>query len=74
MLHDKRLKHKWDQANVLSYAREEGISIGEEKGREERNFEFVVSLLTHTDFDIPKIAALARVSATYVKQVTKKIS
>lgn len=70
MLYDKSLKHKWDHANVLRYAREEGV----QKGREERNFEFVVNLLTNTDFEISKIAALAQVTVTYVKQVKKEIS
>ncbi|MBO9593889.1 MAG: PD-(D/E)XK nuclease family transposase [Niabella sp.] len=69
MLYDKSLKHKWDNANVLSYAREEGV----QKGREERNFEFVVNLLTNTDFEVSKIAALAQVPVAYVKQVKKKI-
>ncbi|SDD93370.1 PD-(D/E)XK nuclease family transposase [Niabella drilacis] len=70
MLYDKSLKHKWDHANVLNYAREEGV----QKGREEKNFEFVVNLLTNTDFDIPKIAALAQVSIAYVKRVKKRVS
>lgn len=38
-----------------------------------RNFEFVVNLLTNTDFDASKIAALAQVPVAYVKQVKKKI-
>ncbi|MGJ7031269.1 Rpn family recombination-promoting nuclease/putative transposase [Niabella hirudinis] len=73
MLYDKSLKHKWDNANVLSFAREEGIRIGEQKGREERNFEFVMNLLTSTDFEISKIAALAQVTVAYVKQVKARI-
>lgn len=74
MHYDESLKHKWDNANVLNFAREEGIRIGEQKGRKEKNFEFVVNLLTHTDFEVTKIAALAQVTVTYVKQVKKKIS
>ncbi|WP_300601525.1 Rpn family recombination-promoting nuclease/putative transposase [Niabella sp.] len=78
MLYDKSLKHKWDHASVLSYAREagkeEGIRIGEQKGREERDFEFVMNLLTNTDFEVSKIAALAQVTVAYVKQVKERIS
>jgi len=74
MLYDKSLKHKWDHANVLNYAREEGIRIGEKKGQKERSFAFVMNLLTNTDFEVSKIAALAQVTVTYVKQVKKKIS
>jgi predicted transposase YdaD len=57
---------------------EKGIERGREKGREEeaakKNYLFVSNLLLNTDFSDDKIALLANVTISYVKQVRQELS
>ncbi len=58
---------------VLQRAKNEGIEIGIEQGiekeRNEKNFEFVKTLLTATDFTVEKIANLVIVPVSFVEKV-----
>lgn len=54
---------------VLDRARKEGV----EEGQQDRDREFVNSLLTNTDFDIAKIAGLVNVTGTFVRKVKKSM-
>ncbi|GLU50767.1 hypothetical protein [Dyadobacter frigoris] len=46
-----------------------GTKIGIEIGWQYKTYEVTKNLLFHTDFEIPKIAALANCSESFVKQV-----
>lgn len=52
---------------------EEGIEKGIKTGAQNKTYEFVENLLLNTDFDIPKIAALANTTQSFVKKVKTDI-
>jgi flagellar biosynthesis/type III secretory pathway protein FliH len=57
---------------------EKGIQIGTEKGiqlgEQRKSLELILNLLTSTDFDDARIAALAAVSEDFVKEIRMKYS
>jgi len=73
VLTDKNKAAMGIEEYLLQRAKKEGLEEGREegieKGREEKSITFVKSLLTNTDFDDEKIAALADVSVAFVKEV-----
>jgi predicted transposase YdaD len=85
-MYDVELKRKWDRANILSYAREqgkeeglaEGEAKGEAKGKAEteakKNYEFVSNLIQAGRFSIEEIAKYANVSVSFVREVQKKLA
>jgi hypothetical protein len=65
MLYEKNLMDKWDAYSVLKTAEEKS----REKGAEQKSYELVKNLLSHTSFGIARIAALANVTEDFVKKV-----
>jgi hypothetical protein len=53
----------------IEKGRKEGMEKGMEKGAEQKSHEFVKNLLSNTNFDIAKIAALADVPESFVKKI-----
>jgi hypothetical protein len=52
---------------------EQGLQKGMVKGEQKKTYEFVKSLLLHTDFDVVKIAGLADTSQSIVRELQKDI-
>jgi len=81
-MYDVELKRKWDRANILAHAREQGIAEGEAKGKAEgkaeteakKNYEFVSNLLQAGRFSIEEIAKYANVPVSFVREVQEKLS
>ncbi|MBO9595723.1 MAG: PD-(D/E)XK nuclease family transposase [Niabella sp.] len=69
MLYQKAVLDKWTEYSVLKTAEEKGLEMGLEKGAEQKSYEVVYNLLSATDFDIAKIAALAGVTEPFVKKI-----
>ncbi|MEN6455273.1 MAG: PD-(D/E)XK nuclease family transposase, partial [Prolixibacteraceae bacterium] len=85
-MYDVELKRKWDRANILAHAREqgkeEGLTEGEAKGKAEgkaeteakKNYEFVSNLIQAGRFSVDEIAKYANVSVSFVREVQEKLS
>ena len=81
-MYDVELKRRWDRANILAYAREqgkeeglaEGEAKGEAKGEAQKNYEFVSNLLQAGRFSIDEIAKYANVPVSFVREVQEKLS
>ena len=81
-MYDVELKRKWDRANILAHAREQGIAEGEAKGKAEgkaeteakKNYEFVSNLLQAGRFSIEEIAKYANVSVSFVREIQAELS
>ncbi|WP_300601146.1 Rpn family recombination-promoting nuclease/putative transposase [Niabella sp.] len=65
MLYQKDVLDKWTEYSVLETAEEKGL----EKGAAQKGYEVVCNLLSGTNFDVAKIAALAGVTEAFVKKV-----
>ncbi|MEN6456941.1 MAG: hypothetical protein ABFD10_22020 [Prolixibacteraceae bacterium] len=65
-MYDVELKRKWDRANILAYAREQG--------REQGKTEVVSSLLQTGRFTVEEIAQYANVPVSFVLEVQEKLS
>ncbi|MGJ7031393.1 Rpn family recombination-promoting nuclease/putative transposase [Niabella hirudinis] len=65
MLYQRDLLDKWTEYSVLKTAEEKGL----EKGAEQKSYQVVCNLLSSTNFDVAKIAALAGVTESFVKKV-----
>ena len=73
-MYDIELKRKWDRANILAYAREQGIAEGEAKGKAEGKAEVVSNLLDAGRFTIEEIAKYANVPVSFVLEIREKLS
>ncbi|MGV8134804.1 MAG: hypothetical protein AB2L20_06295 [Mangrovibacterium sp.] len=77
-MYDVELKRKWDRANILAHAREqgkeEGLAEGEAKGEAKKNYEFVSNLLQSGRFSVEEIAKYANVPVSFVREVQEKLS
>jgi len=81
-MYDVELKRKWDRANILAYAREQGMAEGEAKGEAKgkaeteakKNYEFVSNLIQAGRFSIEEIAKYANVSVSFVREVQEKLA
>jgi predicted transposase YdaD len=77
-MYDVELKRKWDRANILAHAREQGIAEGEAKGKAEgeakKNYEFVSNLIQAERFSVEEIAKYANVPVSFVREVQEKLS
>ena len=81
-MYDVELKRKWDRANILAYAREQGMAKGEAKGKAEgkaeteanKNYEFVSNLIQAGRFSVEEIAKYANVPVSFVREVQEKLS
>ncbi len=60
-MYDVELKRKWDRANILAYAREQGKKEGLAEGEVKKNYEFVSNLLEAKRFSVEEIAKYANV-------------
>jgi uncharacterized protein YchJ len=65
-MYDVELKRKWDRANILAHAREQG--------KEEGKVEFVSNLLQAGRFSVEEIAKYANVPVSFVREVQEKLS
>lgn len=54
---------------LLDRAERQGLEKGLEKGCQDTTYKFVKNLLLSTDFPVEKIAGLAEVSETFVKEL-----
>lgn len=66
-------KEEWREKG-LEEGIEKGIEQGIEKGIELGKTTFVKNLLQNTDFTLPKIAALADVSVSFVEKIQQEIN
>ena len=73
-MYDVELKRKWGRANILAYAREQGMAEGEAKGKAEGKAEVVSNLLDAGRFTIEEIAKYANVPVSFVLEVQEKLS
>ena len=81
-MYDVELKRKWDRANILAYAREQGMAEGEAKGKAEGEAkgkaegkaEVVSNLLDAGHFTIEEIAKYANVPVSFILEVQEKLS
>ena len=69
-MYDVELKRKWDRANILAHAREQGKAEKEAQ----KNYEFVSNLLQAGRFSIDEIAKYANVPVSFVREVQEKLS
>jgi len=65
-MYDVELKRKWDRANILAHAREQGKAEGK--------VEFVSNLLQAGRFSVEEIAKYANVPVSFVREVQEKLS
>ena len=77
-MYDVELKRKWDRANILAHAREQGLAEGkaegEAKGKAEGKAEVVHNLLEAKRFSVEEIAKYANVPVSFVHEVQEKLS
>ncbi|MEL7589098.1 MAG: PD-(D/E)XK nuclease family transposase [Prolixibacteraceae bacterium] len=73
-MYDVELKRKWDRANILAHAREQGIAEGEAKGEAKGKAEVVSNLIQAGRFSIEEIAKYANVPVSFVREVQEKLS
>jgi predicted transposase YdaD len=85
-MYDVELKRKWDRANILAHAREQGMAEGEAKGKAEgeakgkaegeakKSYEFVSNLIQAGRFSVEEIAQYANVPVSFVREVQEKLS
>ena len=69
-MYDVELKRKWDRANILAHAREQGLA----KGKAEGKAEVVHNLLEAKRFSVEEIAKYANVPVSFVREVQEKLS
>jgi predicted transposase YdaD len=69
-MYDIELKRKWDRANILAHAREQG----KEEGLAEGKAEVVSNLLQAGRFSVEEIAKYANVPVSFVLEVRDKLS
>ncbi|SDE94266.1 conserved hypothetical protein (putative transposase or invertase) [Mucilaginibacter pineti] len=68
-MYDHSMKYKWDNKNVLDYAKKEGM----EKGREEKSRAVVENLIVKLGLSNEQAADVAAVSVEYVAKVRAEI-
>jgi predicted transposase YdaD len=68
-MYDIELKRKWDRANILAHAREQGEARGKAETEAKKNLEFVSNLLKDGRFTVEEIAKLANVPVAFVLKV-----
>jgi predicted transposase YdaD len=77
-MYDVELKRKWDRANILAHAREQGkeedLAEGKAETEVKKNFEFVSNLLRAGRFSVEEIAKYANVPVSFVLEVQEKLS
>ncbi|MGV8135421.1 MAG: hypothetical protein AB2L20_09405 [Mangrovibacterium sp.] len=73
-MYDVELKRKWDRANILAYAREQGREQGKTEGKAEGKAEVVSSLLQTGRFTVEEIAQYTNVPVSFVLEVQEKLS
>ncbi len=73
MMYDSSLKYKWDNKNVLDYARKEGIEEGIEKGKEEKTHAIVLNLILKLGLSDEQAADVAGVPVDYVATVRAEL-
>ncbi len=77
-MYDVELKRKWDRANILAYAREQGReqgkAEGKAEGKTEGKAEVVSSLLQTGRFTVEEIAQYTNVPVSFVLEVQEKLS
>ncbi len=73
-MYDVELKRKWDRANILAHAREQGKEEGLAEGEAKKNYEFVSNLIQAGRFSVDEIAQYANVSVSFVLEVQEKLA
>ena len=73
-MYDVELKRKWDRANILAHAREQGMAEGEAETEAKKNYEFVSNLIQAGRFSVDEIAKYANVSVSFVLEVQEKLA
>jgi predicted transposase YdaD len=73
-MYDVELKRKWDRANILAHAREQGLAEGKAEGEAEGKAEVVHNLLEAKRFSVEEIAKYANVPVSFVREVQEKLS
>ena len=69
MMYDSSLKYKWDNKNVLDYARKEGI----EKGKDEARYAIVSNLILKLGLSDEQAADVAAVPVDYVAKIRAEL-
>ncbi len=81
-MYDIEQKRRWDRANILAYAREqgkeegkaEGLAEGKVEGKIEGKQEVVSNLLQAGRFSVEEIATYANVPVSFVLEVREKLA
>ncbi len=76
-MYDSSLKYKWDNKNVLDYARKEGIEEGRkegiEEGKQEAMYAFLANLISKLGLSDEQAADVAGVPVDYVAKVRAEL-
>ena len=73
-MYDVELKRKWDRANILAHAREQGKEEGLAEGEAKGKAEVVSNLIQAERFSVEEIAKYANVPVSFVLEVQAELS
>jgi predicted transposase/invertase (TIGR01784 family) len=70
-MYDSSLKYKWDNKNVIDYARQEGMEKGMEKGMKKGKLEEAIAIAHEMKKDDLPLAQISKFTKLSVEEIEK---